>query len=419
MKVTGLITEYNPFHNGHLYHIQKSKEYTDADYIIVVMSGDYVQRGTPAVIDKYLRAQMALEAGADLVLLLPVAYSCASAEYFAIGAVSLLDKLGIVNSICFGSESGNLTTLFQIASYLAEESLEFKENLKHFLKMGFSYPSARNKALLSSKEFSITSFPSSKEPKELSNLLSEPNNILGIEYIKALLKRNSSMIPVTIPRAVSHYHDTILKEKFSSASAIRLLLKQTESFPAAIAQAIPSSIFSLYQKYYHKTYPIIEDDFSLPLYYQLLKEDSFSLTEYQDLSSDLSKRIFHELDHYHSFSSFTEHIKTKQYTQTRISRCLLHILLQLKTQDYTAFDYIPYARILGFKKDSAPLLSAIKSHANIPVFTKMAKAENQLQESGKKMLKQELFASNLYRKVQEQKFHISLPHEYSRKLLIK
>ena len=110
MKVTGLITEYNPFHNGHLYHIQKSKEYTDADYIIVVMSGDYVQRGTPAVIDKYLRAQMALEAGADLVLLLPVAYSCASAEYFAIGAVSLLDKLGIVNSICFGSESGNLTT---------------------------------------------------------------------------------------------------------------------------------------------------------------------------------------------------------------------------------------------------------------------------------------------------------------------
>ena len=129
MKVTGLITEYNPFHNGHLYHIQKSKEYTDADYIIVVMSGDYVQRGTPAVIDKYLRAQMALEAGADLVLLLPVAYSCASAEYFAIGAVSLLDKLGIVNSICFGSESGNLTTLFQIASYLAEESLEFKENL--------------------------------------------------------------------------------------------------------------------------------------------------------------------------------------------------------------------------------------------------------------------------------------------------
>lgn len=416
MKVTGLITEYNPFHNGHLYHIQKSKEYTNADYVIVVMSGDYVQRGTPAVIDKYLRAQMALEAGADLVLLLPVAYSCASAEYFAMGAVSLLDKLGIVNSICFGSESGNLTALFQIASHLAEENLEFKENLKQFLKMGFSYPSARNKALLSSKEFSMTSFHSSEK---LSKLLSEPNNILGIEYIKALLKRNSSMIPVTIPRAVSHYHDTILKEKFSSASAIRLLLKQAESFPNTIAQAVPDSILSLYQKYYNKTYPIIEDDFSLPLYYQLLKEDSFSLTEYQDLSSDLSKRILHELDHFHSFSSFTEHIKAKQYTQTRISRCLLHILLQLKTQDYTAFDYIPYARILGFKKDSAPLLSAIKSHSNIPVFTKMVKAENQLKESGKKMLKQELFASNLYRKVQEQKFHISLPHEYSRKLLIK
>lgn len=419
MKVTGLIAEYNPFHNGHLYHIQKSKEYTNADYLIVVMSGDYVQRGTPAIMDKYLRTQMALESGADLVLLLPVAYSCASAEYFAMGAVTLLDKLGVVDSICFGTESGNLKLLSKIASLLTTESPEFKKSLKSSLKEGNSYPCARNKAILACQDFCESS---SSTYEEISNVLSEPNNILGIEYLKALFKRNSAINPITIPRIVSHYHDTALKEQFSSASAIRHLFKQSSSFPFSIKQAVPAPLFSLYQKYYGQTYPIYEDEFSLPIYYQLLKEKvPLSLTRYQDLSSDLAQRIIHELDNFHSFSSFIEHIKTKQYTQTRIARCLLHILLELETQDYAsyaAFDYIPYARILGFKRDSIPLLTAIKSHSSIPVFTKMVKAEKLLNKAQRKMLLQELFSSSLYRKIQEQKFHVTLPHEYARKLLI-
>ena len=169
MKIAGLITEYNPFHNGHLYHIQKAKELTDADYLIVIMSGDFVQRGDPAILPKDVRTQMALQCGASLVLELPVRYATGSAEFFAFGAVSLLDALGCVDFLCFGSECGEIEKLLSLAQFLLEEPASFKEALQASLKSGLSYPVARKKAALQTLN-----------DQALCNILNEPNNILGI-----------------------------------------------------------------------------------------------------------------------------------------------------------------------------------------------------------------------------------------------
>ena len=191
MKIVGLITEYNPFHNGHLYHIEKAKEITGADSVIVVMSGNYVQRGAPAIMPKHLRAEVALEAGVDVLMELPVCYATGSAEYFAAGAISLFERLGCVDSICFGSECGDYGLLARVAHILADEPEGYRQALKDLLKSGMSFPLARQKAL---KDY--------LEDDSLDSVLEQPNNILGIEYIKALYQRKSPMKSYTIKRMV-------------------------------------------------------------------------------------------------------------------------------------------------------------------------------------------------------------------------
>ena len=182
MKIVGLITEYNPFHNGHKYHIEKAKEITGAEYVIAVMSGDFVQRGAPAVMPKHLRAEMALHGGCDMIIELPVRYATGSAEYFASGAISILDGLGCVDAICFGSECGDYASLEKIAKVLADEPDDYKLLLQNNLKAGYSFPVARQIAL-----------ENYFHDDKLNAVIKEPNNILGIEYIKAMLSRNSSM----------------------------------------------------------------------------------------------------------------------------------------------------------------------------------------------------------------------------------
>ncbi|WP_455718849.1 tRNA(Met) cytidine acetate ligase, partial [Anaerosporobacter sp.] len=215
MQVVGLITEYNPFHNGHAYHIQKAKEITNADYVIVIMSGNYVQRGTPAIIDKYSRTLMALNNGADIVIELPVIYATASAETFAAGAIRILHDLGIVNSICFGSECGDLTLLSSIAKALCIESEEFRDTLLKYLRQGLSYPMARKHALLNTIELS------NYTNQQIEQVIESSNNILGVEYLKALYRLSSNIVPYTILREGSGYNDLTLDTTFSSASALR------------------------------------------------------------------------------------------------------------------------------------------------------------------------------------------------------
>lgn len=422
MKVAGIIAEYNPFHKGHAYHIERTRELTGADYIITVMSGDYVQRGAPALLDKYLRCEMALTQGADLVLELPVAYATASAESFAMGAISLLDKLGVTDFVCFGSECGDLEKLSYLAGHLREESPAFSEAIQNELKAGCSYPLARQRAIEICRQIpGALSQPEEMTCDEIQSLLNEPNNILALEYLKSLQRRHSAMQPLTIKRKSSGYHDTSTDTELVSATAIRRLYQDGEL--TGLADTVPASVAELLQQEYNKRFPVFTDDFSMCLYYRLLmeKERNTSLHYYQDVSRELGLRIYNQLPSYEGYEAFCRHVKTRQYTLTRINRSLLHILLNIKAKDYRLYsmhDFIPYVRVLGFRKASGALLSAVSRSCSVPLITKMADADRQLDTCGKKMLSQEVFASNLYRKMQEEKFQTSLPNEYTERIRI-
>lgn len=422
MKVTGIIAEYNPFHKGHAYHIKRTRELTGADYILAVISGDFVQRGAPALLDKYLRCEMALSQGVDLVLELPLAYAIGSAEFFAMGAVSLLDKLGIVDYLCFGSECGDIEKLSYLARNLKEESPAFKEAIQADLRAGQPYPLARQRAIEVCRQ--IPGALSSMEEmslEEIQKLLGEPNNILALEYLKSLQRRHSRITPVTIRRECAGYHDTSTESGMASATAIRKLYQTGDL--SHLADTVPNAVLDILNREYQKRFPVFADDFSMCLYYRLLmeKERGTALHYYQDVSKELGIRIYNELSEYKSYDDFCRHVKTKQYTLTRISRSLLHIMLNLKANDYHHYsqhDFVPYVRVLGFRKDSSSLLSAIKQSCELPIIAKMADASKLLDDCGNKILSQEIFASNLYRKTQEEKFHTTLPNEYTEQIRI-
>ena len=411
MKIIGLITEYNPLHNGHLYHIRRAKELTGADALVAVMSGNFVQRGGPAILPKHLRAKAALEAGLSAVFELPAWCACGSAEFFASGAVSILDRLGCIDGFCFGSECGEISLLKKAAGVLAQEPPAYKTLLKDGLKRGLSFPKARQHAL--------TAY--TKDPR-MEELLSSPNNILGIEYIKAALRRNSRMKAYTIQRKGAAYHEDTLTDGFSSASAIRKRLKDSESrdLLSDLRSHLPPSSFRLLQSSYRKYCPIYADDFSLLIRYRLLTESPDSLARYADLSPALANRIFHCLNQYTTFDQFCGLLKTKEITHTRISRALFHILLQITKEDLQQLQAdggCGYARMLGFRKQDASLLKLLKQHSRIPVITSPARPAV-LTSSAQKMLKSDIFVSNLYESVVSEKYGTPYVHECRKQVVI-
>lgn len=393
MKTVGLITEYNPFHNGHAYHIEKAKMLTGADRVIVVMSGDFVQRGAPAVMPKHLRAESALLSGASLIIELPVCFATGSAEYFAQGSISLLNRLGCIDSICFGSECGDLHLLKEIAQILADEPIEYQTALKQALKEGASFPAARQEAL------NIYS-------DKYSEILASPNNILGIEYLKALAKIHSKMEPFTTKRIGAGYHDMDIDGQFSSATAIRSDIYQladvnssSESLPLTHIQTqVPSSCHELMKKNYQTRYPVKADDFSLLLKAKLLSETAGSLSHYLDMSPELANRILRLRNDYLSFEQFCDLLKTKELTRSRISRSFIHVLLGITNDWLTAMKApAPYARILGFRRDHADLLGILKRTSDIPLITSPARAV--LADTAYQMLELDIYASDLYESV--------------------
>lgn len=411
IKTVGIIAEYNPFHNGHKYQLQKAKEMTGADFCIVVMSGDFVQRGTPALIDKYARTKMALQNGADLVFELPACYALSSAENFAAGAVALLDRLGVVNALCFGSENGNISVLRAFAGVLSEESPDFSEALKKNLKDGLSYPTARNNAL-------AFTYPELSDHLEVLN---SPNNILGIEYLKALSKRKSRIKPYTHMRTGSDYHDTRLIELNSSATAIRHSLEQTDNL-LLVGSKVPSNVFQILEEHFHVNYPVYEQDLSLLLKYKLLRETVNGFNDYVDITPDLSDKIQKNLEAYTNFKEFCELLKSKDLTYTRISRCLLHILLDMKKESLSRFvsdDYVYYARLLGFRQSALEVLTDIKKKASVALLPKLSEAENILGASPNalEMLYNDIFCAHVYDAAATDKFHTLLPNEYRRQIV--
>ena len=396
MKVTGIIAEYNPFHQGHAYHLSRARELTGADRVLVVMGGNFMQRGEPAIIDKYTRTEMALRNGADLVLELPAASATGSAEYFAEGAVELLDASGVVNELCFGSELGELEPLEKAAELLLEEPEDYQELLRAELKKGKTFPEARETAL------------SAFLPEQ--SLLASPNNILAIEYIKALKRRKSSIRPLTIQRLGSYHGEngqpagaphTVsgnLPESFASASTIRCQLHTLEkqivtsceqpafgSLMTALAKELPPSSFGLLKDVLLADRLVQAEDFSLPLHYRLMQaKEPLEFSVYLDVSEELSRRIYSLRQEFTGWNAFLDLVRTRQYTRSRVSRALLHILLDIRQEEVLPPTHL---RVLGFRREASDLLSEIKKKSRLPLITKAA---------GHPELSEEIRISSLY-----------------------
>lgn len=410
MQINGIIAEYNPFHNGHKYQLVNAKEQTGATYTIIAMSGNFMQRGAPALLDKYKRAEMALKNGADLVLELPSYYSASSAEYFAMGAVTLLDRLGVVNHLCFGSECGEIEILDRLADILLTEPTQYTELLRQYLREGLSYPVARTTALLDyAPSLSV-----------YRDVLSSPNNILGIEYIKALHRRNSQIKPFTTLRIGSDYHDIRLGINQSSAKAIRQTIAGGEHLSGLETQ-MPANVYQLILDSVEQSGLIFPQNLSSILHYKLLQEHTTGYEHFLDVSPELSDRIGNSLYEFTDYNSFCNILKTKELTYTRVSRCLLHILLDMTKetmQSYKEMDYIPYARVLGFRKESAPLLAAIKKNTSIPLITKLADAEKLLAADAYAMLQEELRINKIYQSIVVAQTGIPMENELSTPIVI-
>lgn len=408
MKTVGIIAEYNPFHNGHLYQLKKAKEITGADFAVVVMSGDFTQRGTPAVFDKYTRCRLSLLAGADLCIELPVVYATASAELFAKGAVSLLSALG-VDALCFGSECGEIAPLREIASLLFAEPPAYKEALNKALKEGLSFPSARAVAVRKCAHAGSLSGVDAAASDSLSgvaaavsDVLASPNNILGIEYLKALLalekNRQHAPVPYTIKREGDGYlSHTLSEESFCSAMALR---KGIAEGNPDLLRYVPESIRQEFSDTCQTKSALCADDFSGMLFYKLLSEKDAGYDSYLDVSSDLSDKIRKNLGTFTTFSAFCENsLKSKDITLTRVYRSLLHILLSIKKEDLPAA--APYARILGFRETSFEMFGCL-SKENIPLLSRLKDASSLLSPEALSCLSKDIFAAQLYEHVRMQ-----------------
>jgi len=403
MKIVGLITEYNPFHAGHLYHMQQARELTGADYCVVLMSGSFVQRGEPAIFDKYLRTKTALLAGADLVLEIPAAFSTASAHEFAAYGVALLSAIG-VDAVVFGSECGQIEILKQAAYALNHESAEFQERLRKGLKAGLTYPQARAKAL----EMEDT----------WASVLTSPNNILGIEYLRAAEDLHSPMEFYTISRKGSGYHeDTLADANFPSASAIRGIIRNSLSKDKDLLDILASHLPAVTHPAYTGAVPVFVDDFSELLNAAVLQmQATFSIA---DLSPELAARLAKPPYFPLSFEERIQALKTRQLTYTRVSRALLHLVLGMREEDISRWKeegYALYARILGFRRQSSPLLSCLHKKSSIPLITKMADAAQNLSPSALALLEQEVYASHLYQTVRMKRSSV-FQNEYTEGLV--
>jgi len=389
LKVLGIVAEYNPFHNGHLYHIEKSKKMINADAVVCVISGNFVQRGNTSIVDKWTKAEMALLNGADLVIELPVIYSISSAENFAEGAMKLLNSLGIVDAFSFGSECGDIKILDNIANVLYEEPSEYKTMLNRELATGCSFPKAREKALLLYLN----------DIRKYANVLSSPNNILGIEYLKALKKYGYHLYPMTLQRIGEGYNSTALNYNYISSTAIRQLIA-AERFSETI-DVIPESVYSLLKDKI-ECGEIVEDlaVFEREILYSIRSMTIEEISQIPDVAEGLEysiKEAGNSCNNLHDLISF---VKSKRYTMTRIYRILVYILLKITKLDMENISKIkqPYVRVLGFTNKGEGILSEICGrNPRLPVITSLKQFINcNSNKLLRRMIDIDVYATNIY-----------------------
>ena len=403
MKAVGLVTEYNPFHNGHLYHLNKAMELTGADISVAVMSGDFVQRGEPAVLDKYTRTSMALNSGVNLVVELPVNYAVSSAESFAAGALKVLDYIK-ADSIAFGSESGNIERLSKLAHILCDNEDTLYKEISKYTANGISYAAARQKVVEKLTD------------KDTAAMLTSSNNILAVEYLKAIIKNNYAIKPYTIKRQGDSYNDTDIRSEYASATALRGNLKADN-----ISKYIPVKAGLILSSNTNYIYP---DDITEALFTRLLgilfassyDKNVFieNVMRYPDVNKEIAGRLYKSAmdmitrtvpqgaeskdNGAFSFGSLCEHIKTKEVPLSRIKRALVRITLGLDKKHMEKYANEPYIRVLGFDKKGQEYLSYIRKTVEVPLITKTA--------DYKEMLLDDIHAANIYNMIVAGKYGV-------------
>lgn len=403
MKAVGLVTEYNPFHNGHLYHLNKAMELTGADISVAVMSGDFVQRGEPAVLDKYTRTSMALNSGVNLVVELPVNYAVSSAESFAAGALKVLDYIK-ADSIAFGSESGDIERLSKLAHILCDNEDTLYKEISKYTANGISYAAARQKVVEKLTD------------KDTAAMLTSSNNILAVEYLKAIIKNNYAIKPYTVQRQGDSYNDTDIRSEYASATALRENLKADN-----ISEYIPVKAGLILSSNTNYIYP---DDITETLFTRLLDilfasnydKNLFieNVMQYPDVSKEIAGRLYKSAmdmitrtvpqrseskDNWaFSFGSLCEHIKTKEVPLSRIKRALVRITLGLDKKHMEKYANEPYIRVLGFDKKGQEYLSYIRKTVEVPLITKTA--------DYKEMLLDDIHAANIYNMIVAGKYGV-------------
>ncbi len=385
-KVLGIIAEYNPFHNGHLYHIEQSKELVNPDYTVCIISGNFVQRGNVSIIDKWSKAEMALHAGANLVIELPTIYSTSSAENFAEGCVKILDSFKLDTVLSFGSECGDINTLNKFAEILSKEPQEYKSLLNHELQTGISYPKARENALLMYVN----------DIRKYASTLSSPNNILGIEYLKAIKKLKSNILPLTVKRnAVDHDSEEII-ENYASSTHIRELLCENKN----ITKLVPKFTYDILARQINSGKSVLDiAAFEREILYALRKMTLNQISNLPDVTFGLANSLMYAINSCNSYEKVISMVKSKTYTQSRVQRILLYALLGITKEDMQDSKKVkPYVRVLGLDDKGRELLSELsKSNSRLPVITSVKDFYNTSNNrSLTRMLNLDVLATNIY-----------------------
>ena len=358
MASVGIIAEYNPFHNGHLYHLKKIKEMYKDDTVILVLSGNFTERGDVSIIDKWKKTEIALKAGIDLVIELPFPFATQSADYFSYGAITILEKLK-VERLVFGSESDNLEDIKLIAKEQINNP-EFEKLVKVYSKLGENYPTALSKAL-----------------KDLTNKsIKDPNDLLAISYVKTIIENNYNIEPISIKRT-NDYHSSNIEDDISSATAIRKTLKDKKD----VEKVVPSFVIP-----YLKDLHFIDDYFKY-IKYKIITEDDLSI--YHGVDEGLDKLLKKEIINSNSYDEFINNVKTKRYTYNKLARTILHILCNFTKEKAKSFRNIDYIRILGFNDKGRKYLNSVKKDLDIELISKINRDKPD-------MLEYELYTTKVY-----------------------
>ena len=384
-KVVGIIAEYNPFHNGHSYHIQNTKALTGADFVVAVMTGNFTQRGNTSVVDKWEKTKMTLNGGADLVLELPTIYSISSAENFANGGVRVLNTLGIVDSISFGMEADDISTLNNIANVLYMEPPEYKAILEHELSKGNSFPKARENALMMYLN----------DIKRYANVLKGSNNILAIEYLKALKKQKSNLVPIGVKREKVYYNSTKIIDEYASATGIRNLLLHNQL--EEVRKVVPAKSYNiLLNNIRQGTYVLDITAYNNEIIYKLRSMTIKEIANLPDVNEGLEYLIKDASNKTNNLIELINKVKSKRYTQTRVQRILLYALLGITKKDMEISKKMtPYIRVLGCSENGKMLLSQINSKAKVITSFKKFEKTNKNRKI-KRMLEIDKKATDIY-----------------------